>query len=134
MKQSSGFTLIEVIVIITVMAVAAALFASYMGTAFTKSPASAAMVSKQYQLIQQMEIITNKYRQQLKEGTLNLCTDSETQTSFKTEVLSLGSVVDAANTYCQPYTLGTIEITDVLLVTLTDGQNPPQKLQSMFAN
>ena len=129
MKNDRGFTLIEVIVIMIVMAIAAALFASYLGKSFTQSPASAGLVSSQYKLIQQMEIITSKYRQALPTdgSTLDLC-------AFKAANVDGQLFVDAVNTSC------TYTITDTtsayttrsaLLVTLTDGQ---QKLQSIFTN
>ena len=123
MKHSSGFTLIEVIVIMTIMAIAAAMFVSSMGTSFTQSPASAVLVNKQYQLIQQMEIITSKYRQAL--PIADLC-------SFKTSYVDGQPFVDAANTSCT-YTLtsGTFTTRSALLVTLTDGN---QTLQSIFTN
>ncbi len=123
MKHSSGFTLIEVIIIITIMAIAAAMFVSSMGKSFTQSPASTGLVNKQYQLIQQMEIITSKYRQAL--PIADLC-------SFKTTYVDGQPFVDAANTSCT-YTLtsGTFTTKSALLVTLTDGN---QKLQSIFTN
>ena len=123
MKHSSGFTLIEVIIIITIMAIAAAMFVSSMGKSFTQSPASTGLVNKQYQLIQQMEIITSKYRQAL--PIADLC-------SFKTTYVDGQPFVDAANTSCT-YTLtsGTFTTRNALLVTLTDGD---QKLQSIFTN
>ncbi len=139
MKSSSGFTLIEVIAIITIVAVSAALFASYMGTAVTQSPASAILVNKQYQLIQQMEIINSRYRNELQKKyengqTLDLC-------AFKTTYVDNlkidgKSIVDATNTSCSrilTLTGGTDTYTtqNVLLVTLTDGQ---QTVQSIFTN
>jgi prepilin-type N-terminal cleavage/methylation domain-containing protein len=129
MKLSRGFTLIEVIVIMTIMAIAAALFASYMGKSFTQSPASVGLVTSQYQLIQKMEIITGKYRQALPTdgSTLDLC-------AFKAANVDGQQFVDTANTSCvYPITdtTGTYTTRNALLVTLTDGQ---QKLQSIFTN
>jgi prepilin-type N-terminal cleavage/methylation domain-containing protein len=123
MKHSSGFTLIEVIVIMTIMAIAAAMFASSMGTSFTQSPASTGLVNRQYAMIQQMEIITSRYRQAL--PIADLC-------SFKTTYVDGQPFVDAANTSCT-YTLtsGTFTTRSALLITLTDGN---QKLQSIFTN
>jgi type II secretory pathway pseudopilin PulG len=122
MKRSEGFTLIEVIVIMTTIAIAAALFASYTGgTSFTQSPASAGLVNKQYMLIQQMEIITSKYRQAL--PIADIC-------AFKVANVDGKAFVDPANTWCnQGLTSGPYTTQNVLLVTLTDGQ---QTLQSIF--
>jgi prepilin-type N-terminal cleavage/methylation domain-containing protein len=125
MKLSKGFTLIEVIVIIIIMAIAAALFASYMGRSFTQSPASAGLVNYQYRLIRQMEIITSKYRQAL--PIADLCTFKSGNVDVVVDGLV---VVDAANTSCTyKLTNGTYTTQNVLLVTLTDGQ---QTLQSIF--
>jgi len=138
MKHRSGFTLIEVIIIIVIISIAAALFISYTLTAYTRSPASTALVSEQYKLIQQMEILTIKYRQALEAGggTVNLCTDPG---SFKTtyvDPLAIDgvSIVDAANTSCaftitdstNTYTTAT---GNALRVTLT---YKGQRLQSIF--
>jgi prepilin-type N-terminal cleavage/methylation domain-containing protein len=129
MKHSNGFTLIEVIVTLTIMAIAAALLVSFMGTSFTQSPASAGLVNKQYQLIQQMEILTSNYRQAL--PIADLCTF---KTTYVDNLQIDGkSIVDAANTSCT-FPLSSISgayttTQTVLLVTLTDGQ---QKLQSIF--
>ena len=121
MKSSRGFTLIEIIITIIITAIAGALFVAYLGTSFTKSPASAGLVNKQYRLIQQMEIITSKYRQAL--PIANLCT-------FKTGNVDGLEFVDAANTSCTyKLTSGTYTTQNVLLVTLTDGQ---QTLLSIF--
>lgn len=70
MKAKRGFTLIEVIITITLIAIAATLFVAYISTSFTQSPVSSGMVAKQYALIANMEKITSEYRTELNEGTL----------------------------------------------------------------
>jgi len=71
MKAKRGFTLIEVIITITLIAIAATIFMSYLGSSsFTQSPVSSGMVAKQYALIANMEKITSEYRTELNEGTL----------------------------------------------------------------
>ncbi len=122
MKKGRGFTLVEVIIILLIMAIAAVLFVSYLGTSYTRSPIAAGQVNRQYKLIEQMEIITGAYRQALQGGTLDLNTfktyiDTTYSGSATTE---LKTINDSTNTY----TTAT-----VLLVTLTDGQ---QTLQSIF--
>ncbi|PKN77503.1 MAG: hypothetical protein CVU52_00035 [Deltaproteobacteria bacterium HGW-Deltaproteobacteria-10] len=124
MKHSNGFTLIEVIIIMTIMAIAAAMFVSTMGTSFTQSPASAGLVNKQYQLIQKMEIITSVYRKELQEGTLNLNT-------FKTYIDTNYSGYASTQLMTISDSTSTFTTNNVLLVTLTDGD---QKLQSIFTN
>lgn len=122
MKQAKGFTLIEVIIILLIMAIAATLFVSYLGSSYTRSPAAAGLVKKQYRLIEQMEIITSKYRQALPIADLE---------AFKTGNIDGLEFVDAANTKTYTITDSTNTYTTqaVLLVTLTDGQ---QTLQSIF--
>ncbi len=132
MKSNVGFTLIEIIITLTVMAIAATMALTYTGgTSFTQSAVPAGQVSSQYKLIEQMELITSKYRDHLpKDGsTLDLC-------AFKTDhvdnlQIDGKSIVDTGNTVC-PYILtGTSGDYTILLVTLTDGQ---QKLQTIFTN
>lgn len=121
MKSSKGFTLIEVIVAITLIAVAAALFVSYLGTSLTKSPVPAGLVRNQYILIEEMELITNQYRQQLNNGTLT------TLAAFQTYIDT--NYVGSANTLLTTLTSGTYTTQQVLQVTLTNGQ---QTLLSIF--
>jgi len=122
MRSSRGFTLIEVIITIIITAIAATLFVAYMGTSFTKSPASSALVNKQYALIQQMELITIQYRQEINNGTLNL-------TNFKTAYVDTNPNVDSANTFFTTLTSGTYTTQQVLQVTLKDGD---QTLLNIF--
>ena len=119
MRSNRGFTLIEVIITITLIAVAAALFVSYMGTSFTQSPVSSGMVAKQYALIQQMELITSEYRQEINEGTLNL-------DNFKTYI---DANYGTASTEKTTLDSGTYITQEFLQVTLTDGD---QTMISIF--
>lgn len=135
MKYSKGGTLIEVVMAIIIIAIAAAIFISYMGSTYMRSPVSAVLVSDQYKLTEQMEILTSKYRQELEAGggTIpDLC-------AFKTayvDPLNINGVniVDAAGTSCN-YSLTdttntyTTAANNALLVTLTYQQ---QTLQSIF--
>lgn len=70
MKYSKGFTLIEVIITIVIMAIAATAFMTYFGSTFTGSAKQAGLVQKQYALIQKMEEITSQYRSLADAGTL----------------------------------------------------------------
>ncbi|HDQ04586.1 MAG TPA: prepilin-type N-terminal cleavage/methylation domain-containing protein [Deltaproteobacteria bacterium] len=124
MKSNRGFTLIEVIITITLIAIAAALFVAYIGTAFTKSPVSSGMVAKQYALIQEMEIITSKYRQEIENGTLDL-------NNFLANPVNVNPFVDAANTGFRQLTGDGGYVTgQVLMVTLRDGD---QSVMSIFS-
>lgn len=135
MKLSRGFTLIEIIITIVIMAVAAALFVAYMGTSVTQSPASAVLVSDQYKLIQKMEELTGKYRQALASGggtVADLCTTFK-ENNVDTLVIDGVNIADAANTYCTSFTDTTNAYTtttgNALLVTLS---YKGQKLQTVF--
>jgi prepilin-type N-terminal cleavage/methylation domain-containing protein len=70
MRFSKGFTLIEVIVTIVIMAIAAAALVTIFGKAFTGSAVPSGQVQRQYNLIRQMETITSQYRKELDAGTL----------------------------------------------------------------
>jgi prepilin-type N-terminal cleavage/methylation domain-containing protein len=124
MKSNRGFTLIEIIITITLIAIAAALFVAYLGTGFTKSPVSSGLVQSQYALIQEMELITIQYRNELNNGTLDL-------TNFKTSYVDINPYVDAPNTLLTTFTStsGTYTTQQVLQVTLKNGD---QALVSIF--
>jgi prepilin-type N-terminal cleavage/methylation domain-containing protein len=122
MKSSRGFTLIEVTITIIIAAIAATLFVTYMGTSFTKSSASSALVNRQYALIQQMELITIQYRQEINNGKLNLA-------NFKTTYVDTNPNVDSANTVFTTFTSGAYTTQQVLQVTLKDGD---QTLLNIF--
>lgn len=123
MKKSSGFTLIEIIAIITIAAIAAALFISSLGVSFTQSPAIANLVGSQHKMIDQMETITGKYRQALPIDSLD---------AFRSSIIGL-EFVDSARTYTYTYSmtdnLGNTVTQTFLLVTLTDGK---QTLQGIY--
>lgn len=122
MKSNRGFTLIEIIITIVVIAIAAALFVTSLGKSFTQSSVSSGAVKSQYALIQQMELITIQYRQNINSGTLNLAT-------FKTSNVDGQPYVDAANTIMTTLPYGAYTTQQFLQVTLTDGK---QTLLSIF--
>ncbi len=122
MKSNRGFTLIEIIITIVIIAIAAALFVTSLGKSFTQSSVSSGAVKSQYALIQQMELITIQYRQNINSGTLNLAT-------FKTSNVDGQPYVDAANTIMTTLPYGTYTTQQFLQVTLTDGK---QTLLSIF--
>lgn len=134
MKLNRGFTLIEVIITIVVMAVAAALFVAYTGTSYTKSPTSAVYVGDQYKLIQKMEVLTSQYRKALDEGDGTITDLCAFKTSYVDNLAIDGvSIVDTANTSCTyefTDSTGTYSTTyDALLVSLS---YRGQKLQTIF--
>jgi len=60
-RTTSGFTLIEVIVTLVLLAILAAMMASYFGSSFTHSSASIFNLKKSHELNQVMEKISAKY-------------------------------------------------------------------------
>ena len=121
MKNNRGFTLIEVIITVTLIAIAAAMFVAYMGTSLTQSPVSSGMVAKQYALIQEMELITSQYRQEISNETLDL-------TSFKAYVdNNYMPHIDSSNLVT--LNSGSYTTQQVLAVTLKDGD---QTIMSIF--
>lgn len=138
MKLSKGFTLIEVIISIMVMAIAAAALLKIYGTAFTGSAVPAGEVQSQYNMIQRMETITSQYRNAVTNNTsfTSSCVVDSTNTftlaAFKSNCIDGTRFVDSTNT-------GFITLTDttnsyttqssILQVALTDGK---QKLTSLF--
>jgi prepilin-type N-terminal cleavage/methylation domain-containing protein len=121
-----GFTLIEVIITLVVMAIAATMLVSVMGTNLTKSAVPVGMVGDQYKTVEEMEKLTSQYRQQIQSGTLNLA-------SFKATYVDTNTYVDTARTgfYTLSSTTGGTTYTSqsVLLVTLKDGD---QYVQAIF--
>jgi prepilin-type N-terminal cleavage/methylation domain-containing protein len=70
MISEKGFTLIEIIITIVLLAIAATFMMTIFGKQFAGSALTAGQVQSQYQLIQQMETITSNYRRELDAGTL----------------------------------------------------------------
>ena len=104
--------MIEVIVTIVILAIAATAFLAYFGRAFTGSAVPAGQVQRQYALIQRMETLTAQYRQGLAAGTLNLAAISCPE----------GCICNITNTLP-----GYTTATDHLQVTCSDGE------QTVFA-
>ncbi len=124
MTNKKGFTLVEVIVTIVVMALAATAFMTYLGRGFTRSAIPVSQVQSQYKLIQQMEIITSQYREQI---TANPTTF--TLSAFRDNYVTSQPYVDSGKTGLIQLTSGTYTTQSVLRVTLVDGD---QTLMSIF--
>ena len=77
-----GFTLIEIIVAITISAVLAALFVQYMGSAFMGSAETVNTLKETYAINQVIAKVTAGYRDELESGTLDLETFKGTLSSF----------------------------------------------------
>ena len=72
MSKTEGFTLIEIIVTITISAVLGAFFVQYMGSAFMGSGKSVSTLKETYAINQVIAKVTAGYRNELDNGTLNL--------------------------------------------------------------
>jgi prepilin-type N-terminal cleavage/methylation domain-containing protein len=120
-----GFTLIEIIVTLVIGAIMSAMLVSLMGKNLTGSALPISLVGDQYKIVQGMETITSRYREEIKNGTLNINT-------FKTTYVDTNSYIDAANTGFTTLTStgGTPYTTQqVLRATLRSGD---QSVQTFF--
>jgi prepilin-type N-terminal cleavage/methylation domain-containing protein len=124
-----GFTLIEVIVTLVIAAIMGTMLVSLMGTNLLKSALPVSLVGGQYKIIQEMEKITSRYREEIKNPTaFNINT-------FKTTYVDTNAYVDAANTGLLTLTgkrTGSADITTssaILRVTLRSGD---QSVQAFF--
>ena len=72
LRRSSGFTLIEVIVMITLGALIAAMVVPLMGTALRESSAPLNQIVAAGEVNAVMETVAAAYRKQVEEGTLSL--------------------------------------------------------------
>jgi prepilin-type N-terminal cleavage/methylation domain-containing protein len=120
-----GFTLIEIIVTLVIGAIMATMLVSLMGRSLTGSALPVSLVGDQYKIVQEMEKITSQYREEIKNGTLNINT-------FKTMYVDTNSYSDAANTgfIALTSTGGTPYTTQqALRVTLRSGD---QSVQTFF--
>jgi len=127
--SGNGFTLIEVILIVVIMAIAGALLASIMGRSLTGSPLPVQLVNSQYRIIQEMEAINSEYRQQLNQGA-NGTLDLDTFEAWVTaRVLPAGIQANIQRIQIDTGLYGGTQ-QPVLSVTLQDGQG--QAVQSFF--
>lgn len=126
MKDQKGFTLIEIIITIIILAVAASMMMALFGRQFTGSAVPAAQVQSQYKLIQQMEIFTSQYRNEITSNpSFNLST-------FKSSFIDGKPYVYSSSTKMLPaFTYGTRTSQSYLCVTLRDGD---QTLMTIFTN
>lgn len=74
MSKTDGFTLIELIVTITIAAILAALFVQYMGSAFKRSGEPVHNLKNTHEITQVIEKMTAAYEDDLNKDTLDLAT------------------------------------------------------------
>jgi type II secretory pathway component PulJ len=122
-RSEYGITLIEIIITIIIMAIAAVMIMVIFGKQFTGSAIPVAQVQSQYKLVEQMEKITSQYRDQITNNqSFNLA-------SFKSSFIDGKPYVDSANTGMVTFTYGARTTQQCLKVTLKDGD---QTLVSIF--
>lgn len=95
--KEAGFTLMELIVTITVASVMAAFLVVMVGQNIINSVNPVNMVKDQNKLVEVMDKITNDYKQQVKNGTLNLSTFAATVTSTYNNVDGISISTSSVN-------------------------------------
>ena len=129
LRNKNGFTLIEIIVTLILIAITGVVMFPVLRTNLTKSAAPVARVDSQYQLVQEMDRLTARYRDDIRNDTLNINT-------FKSTYVDTSAFVDAGNTAfvvagqitgANGYTNQASN--NILRVTLVDGD---QQLVSYF--
>jgi len=126
--NKNGFTLIEIIVTLILIAITGVVMFPVLRTNLTKSAAPVTRVDSQYQLVQEMDRLTARYRDEIRNDSLNI-------SNFKSTYVDTSAFVDAGNTGF----LGVGQITgsngyntqstNILRVTLVDED---QRLVSYF--
>jgi len=127
LENRKGFTLLEIIVTLILISITGAVMFPVLRTNLTQSAVPVIRVDNQYQLIQEMDRLTARYRDEILNDALDIST-------FKTNYVDASPLVDAGNTGF----LGAGQITgnayntqstNILRVTLVDGD---QWLVSFF--
>jgi prepilin-type N-terminal cleavage/methylation domain-containing protein len=128
LRNSRGFTLIEIIVTLILIAITGVVMFPVLRTNLTKSALPLTRVDSQYQLVQEMDRLTAQYRDEILNDSLNINT-------FKSTYVDTSTYIDAGNTGFVG--VGQItgsggynnQSTNILRVTLVDGE---QRLVSFF--
>lgn len=120
-QNPKGFTLIEIIVTLILVAITGVVMFPVLRTNLTRSVVPVTRLDSQYQLIQEMDQLTARYRDEILNDSLNI-------TTFKSTYVDTSAFVDAGNTGF----VGVGQITgsngytnqssnNILRVTLADG-------------
>jgi prepilin-type N-terminal cleavage/methylation domain-containing protein len=119
LSGQKGFTLVEIIVTLILISITAVVMFPVLRTNLTKSAVPITRVDSQYQLVQAMDRLTARYRDEIQNDSLDI-------TNFKNTYVDVNPFVDAGNTGF----MGIGQITgnayntqspDILRVTLVDG-------------
>lgn len=125
-QSHKGFTLIEIIVTLMLIAITAAIMFPVLGTNLIKSPEPIARLNNQYLLIQEMDKWTGLYRAAIESNNLDLA-------NFKLNIDNNASYLDNT-TYINSFNGGayTTQGTDkILMVTLKQND---QTLYALFSD
>ena len=90
-----GFTLIETIATLTLVAILGALFIPYMGTAIIRSGESVQLLKQSFEISQVIENLTADYRDKIQTDTLDLASFNTGLSSFnENDVTCSGSFLE----------------------------------------
>jgi prepilin-type N-terminal cleavage/methylation domain-containing protein len=127
LQNQNGFTLLEIIVTLILISITGVVMFPVLRTNLTKSAVPVVRLENQYQLIQEMDRLTARYRDEIQNESLNI-------NDFKTNYVDVSPFRDAGNTgflaagQITGNTYNT-QSTNILRVTLVDGD---QTLVSFF--
>jgi prepilin-type N-terminal cleavage/methylation domain-containing protein len=121
LQNPKGFTLVEIIVTLILIGITGVVVFPALRTNLAKSAIPVARVDSQNQLIQEMDRLTARYRDEIRNDSLNINT-------FKSTYVDTSAFVDAGNTGLVGAGLITgnngyvTQSTTILRVTLVDGE------------
>ncbi len=139
MRQSHGFTILEIVITLVIGAVLAGMMLPFMGTALIKSAYPVIEVQDNYEIVQAVESLTAAYRETLQQETLDLTTFNAGLSAYEANGVTFSgtwlayrsggnlSDSDGDGAY-DPQTSATP--TDYLLVTASKGD---QSVEILFA-
>ena len=124
-NNQKGFTLLEIIVTLILVAISAAVMFPVLGTNLVRSAEPVERLNDHHLLVQEMDRLTGIYRDVIHDGTLNI-------NSFKTDEVDTSPYVDAGLTNFITLSDGayTTASPNILRVTLV---NNDQTLVALFA-
>jgi prepilin-type N-terminal cleavage/methylation domain-containing protein len=132
LQNQNGFTLVEIIVTLILISITGVVMFPVLRTNLTKSAVPVVRMENQYHLIQEMDRLTARYRDELQNDSLSI-NDFDIN-DFKTNYVDVIPFRDAGNTGF--LSVGQItgntyntQSTNILRVTLVDGD---QTLVSFF--
>ena len=121
LQNRNGFTLIEIIVTLVLVAITGVVMLPVLRTNLTKSAMPVTRVDSQYQLVREMDRLTARYRDEIDSDSLAI-------NDFKTNFVDTSAFVDLGNTgfvgvgqISGSNGYANLSSTNILRVTLVDG-------------